>query len=313
MKFLEDMTPQEREEYIEERKKKVEEDNMKYIFFNNIDTYRYRGEQTVSMKINNIPVSNIITKTDYSLKSQIENRQLTISVNVDENHIKAFPPSSQGALELMDNIETIYSNIKVAIDPANGKVRNIIHYDDLLERWKDYKISMTDKYAFLREKQAKAALKDLIRNIEDYLLYEDRFIRQLGSKMFFFVFFDKYLVSQEDFSTYKQDYYSYLFDNSKTPLEVKQQILGEESERIKINRSSNLTYKAGENKKIEEIYNQKYKPLAGYDFSEYNIGYSMEYILNTTGNYYENAELAITEEVNNNIELAISYKLRKIK
>lgn len=308
------MTPKEREEYFAARKKQAEKQQIEYSFFYNEDNLlKYRGEQTVLMKVNNIPVSNINTKTDYTIQGLIDDGQLVVSVQVDENIANAFPPASQGALGLMDDIETVYSNIKAVVNPMNGRIHNIRNHKKILSDWEDYKYTLLDKYAFLREENAKKALKVFINNIEDYLLVESKFVRQLYSKMFFFVFFDKYLVSQEKYLPFEQNYYSYLFDNKQQTLNIKQQITGEEPEVVKVNRLGSLAFKSGEQSEIEKIYNEKYKPTIGYSFSEYNISYAMDYLLNTKINCLENASLAITEEINNNIELTITYKLRKIK
>jgi hypothetical protein len=64
---------------------------------------------------------------------------------------------------------------------------------------------------------------------------------------------------------------------------------------------------------IEDIYDQKFKPVVGYSFSTYSVGYDMRYLVDKECKSLREAQGCITEEVVNNVRLTINFTLKKIQ
>jgi hypothetical protein len=50
-----------------------------------------------------------------------------------------------------------------------------------------------------------------------------------------------------------------------------------------------------------------------YRFSAYNVQITEQTLLDTAGKWIETSDVSITEEVKNNVEILVDYKLRKIE
>ena len=63
----------------------------------------------------------------------------------------------------------------------------------------------------------------------------------------------------------------------------------------------------------KKIYDRKFKPFVQYDFSAYNLSYNAQISIAPSTRCLLEADVSICEEVENNAELTISFKMRKIK
>lgn len=68
-----------------------------------------------------------------------------------------------------------------------------------------------------------------------------------------------------------------------------------------------------DNEFLEKQYDNKFKPIVKYRFSEYNFSVRERCIINTDENWIESSDITIIEEVKNNVQVLIDYKLRKIE
>ena len=64
--------------------------------------------------------------------------------------------------------------------------------------------------------------------------------------------------------------------------------------------------------KLKEMYDEMYKPLIQFAFSEYDIVYRIEYELDSKNNLVGNANVYIEEMVKNNYQIISSFDMRKI-
>ncbi|MBW4730718.1 hypothetical protein KZO62_02260 [Prevotella melaninogenica] len=64
--------------------------------------------------------------------------------------------------------------------------------------------------------------------------------------------------------------------------------------------------------KLKEMYDEMYKPLIQFAFSEYDIVYRIEYEIDSKNNLVGNANVYIEEMVKNNYQIISSFDMRKI-
>ena len=64
--------------------------------------------------------------------------------------------------------------------------------------------------------------------------------------------------------------------------------------------------------KLKEMYDEMYKPLIQFAFSEYDIVYRIEYEIDSRNNLVGNANVYIEEMVKNNYQIISSFDMRKI-
>ncbi len=312
MKLIEDMSVEERQKYFEERKKRHEAENLvKAIQRQTPDELKYRGEQVIIVKINGLPVSTTQTLTEYAVRKVSDT---VYAVRVGENIAQIFPEQYKEAMTMMNELEEIKSNVVVEIESSTGKIARLLNHKDIVEDWKTYKSHLLQKYSFVRSDETRGHLNDFILLAEKTITDEKKLIREIGAKMFFFMFFDSYLVTpaKELQKPYDQTFYSQLFENVQVELSVHQSILKESPEEVVIGRNSKVC-RNEELSRIKDLYETRYRPQVRYGFTQYDAGYSSTIRINTASNLIEEAEIGVNEEVVNNIELTVSYKCRKIK
>ena len=266
---------------------------------------KYRCEQSVTTYLNDVPASNVQTKADYTLQG-IEDTtgHKAYRVKIDENIISMFPEQFSEAAKMMGDLEAVKSDV----------VR-ILNHEEVLSRWEDYKQGMREKYEFLQDKQIRDNMEGFLNIVGKQIANESALLAELQLKLPFLLLFDKHLVSSDiSASTEQQEFSSPLFDHITFPLELRQEIVKETPTEILFTRH-NVTTEIPKDvlKRIEEIYDQKYKPTVGYGFSTYNVDYDIRFQTDREGVFLREAQGSITEEVVNNTRLTISFTLRKIQ
>lgn len=311
--ILEDLPYEERIKYLEERQAKIRAKEEQLINLGESKEVKYRGEQNIVTKVNNIIASSATTKTDYIITKQIKDNRLFITVQVLENVINMFPETYKEGLAMVNELETVKSELVIEPDLETGKMKRIVNHKEVINKWLDYKNNFYSRFSFLRSEQHKEKFDDFIKIAEVNILDEKKLIEESGTKMIFFVLFDKYLVSTNDlYKPYVQDFYSQLFQPLHYKMTVDQKILKESKDLVLVSREG-ISEDNPDVRKIEVLYNQNYKPSIGFQYSNYNAEFQSKIIINETDNLIECAEITFLEEIVNNLELTIHYKLRRIQ
>ena len=295
--------------------KNIAEGNLKNKDNENDDIAKYRCEQTVITKLNGIPTNTADTKREYVVKKRVIQNLPVVEVNMTDQVILVNPNQYQDAILLVSDLDNVKCNgVVVGVDAKSGSIQRIINQDYIVNQWKHHRRKLEDGYSFLRNPQAADAIKTFIEMAENQILNEEILIEDLKTKMFFDVFFDKYLVNSENkFEPYTRKFYSQLFLGEIIDLHIKQDLLRETEDKILVRKVSTIDKEIHKSKHLEKIYNEKYKPVIQYRFSEYNISYRERIVYDEATAWLESADITIIEEVKNNIQLLVNYKLKKIE
>ncbi|KQO20391.1 hypothetical protein ASF10_17060 [Flavobacterium sp. Leaf82] len=274
---------------------------------------RYRCEQTVITKINGIVQNHAVTKTEFIIgKHNAENR-LFVKMQMTENILHMQPEQMEKIIVLLNDIENVKNDAILLVNANTGKISRIMNHAKIIEKWLQLKEDIRAKYDFIRLEKNKGDFDQFITLAGNQILAQDKLITDLESKLFYQLFFDKYLVVKKDlFEPYKRPFYSQLFSGIALELDFRQDILSESEDEIAIRKVGNLSRKNYNAAQLEQMYNDTYKPLIKYKFSEFSFSYRERSIINTKDQWIESAEVTMIEQVKNNIQIVVEYKLKKI-
>lgn len=317
MQFIEDLPLEERIKYAKDVEKRHNEFLKQQAIFLNGENpnIKYRCEQTVITKLNGITASTATTKTDYLVnKSLDENNNFIVSVSVADNIVNMFPAQYEEAIQLVCDFDCIKSDVALLISPKTGKISKIRNQKEIIEKWKDLRSKIRTRFSFMDSKENKENLDTFLSTGDSIVSSEEKLLEDLKLKMFFFLFFDKYLISEENiFENYQQNIYSQLFNNINTTILIDQKITNQSETEITVSKKGIVEKDERIQKNIEKIYDTKYKPVIGYKFSEYNVSCWGNTVFDAQNKCIKTAEINIEEGVANNIELGVYFKLRKIE
>ncbi len=276
------------------------------------DVVRYRVEQEVSIKLNKIPVNNTIVKTDYTVKHN-HNEPLFYSVYVDDHISKTSPDAHQTLLDIVKEIDIIKSNVDLLINADTGRPEVLKNHHVIIDEWNIFKENFFKKNEFIRAKETRQGIQDFMSVFDEQIHSHEQLIAGLGSQIFFDTFFNYYLVHTQGFeSDSGMNYHSQLFKDIITPLVVSQKIIQENPKTVTIRKTG--VPKGNINvAKIKEQYDERYKPVIDYQFSEYQVKYDAQIEFNTARNHIEYADIRMNECIRNNVEMDIHCRIWRIQ
>lgn len=277
--------------------------------------YKYRCEQVVTTKINEIPVSTVQLKTDYFVEKIMERQEnMAFHFRMDDNISTMFPSQYTQAMEMMNDLEQIKCNVTVSVNPQTGDIGRVLDSSDVSSRWEKFKSELTRRYKFLRGQDARKGLKALISAMDESMSTPALHLAELRSKVFFSTFFGKYLVGEDNYeSSSEMNFKSQLFDGVEFNLLTTRRIENESERLVTLSHKGEAPESMHLNKDIKKLYERIYMPDIRYKFSEYHAEYEASLDINTDINMLEKAHIYLSEEVVNNIMFTVNCDIRKIE
>ncbi|OKS88640.1 hypothetical protein [Mucilaginibacter polytrichastri] len=275
---------------------------------------KYRCEQTVVTKVNGVIANHAETKREFHIKRSFTDEGIVVDVEMTDNIINLNPPQLQEAVSLVCEIDNVKCNTRVLVDSQTGKMKRILNHEEIISNWNTYKDSLNNRYSFLRDPEARTNLQKFISGAEVFIKDEKLLIADLETKLFFDVFFDTYLTQEKpSFGSYTRTFYSQLFDALPVPVNIEQLIMNETPNAVYVSKIGKMDTSKLDLARMNNIYEQKFKPMIQYKFSEFNFSYIEKNQINTAENLLQTAEVNIVEEVKNNIQILINYNLKQIE
>lgn len=297
---------------ILEVKKNVDKEVHTFITENFEKELKYRCEQDVFSEINSVPVSNATTKRDYTVKSKIVEDKLFIKIKLLDNILKVNPENYIEAANFVANLDLLKCNdVILQVNEQNGSILKIVNHDEIISAWKNKKQELESLEIKLNNNTAKKDLFNFISLIDNQIMVEENLIDDYKGKMFFDIYFNKFLVDSSDkLDYYETDFKSQLFEGQKTKIGIKQDVIGKNQGKITIRKVSEML--SNDSSRAEQLYNERYKPMIDYEFSSYKASYRERVIYDIETNTLEELDVTIMEQVVNNLSLRIHYTVRKI-
>ena len=274
---------------------------------------KYRCEQKVFTYINGIPISNAVTKRDFLAETKIIEGERYVKIKLLDNIFTVNPENYKEAAEIVGQMDLIKcDNVILQLDKNDGSISRIVNHNEIIEKWEKKKKEMLQIKRKLKNKKVEKDLEDYISLLNKQFLDEDALIEDYKTKMFFDIYFNKYLIDSPDklepFETY---FRSQLFDGQKTKIKINQDVIKESKDKFLVRKVSEVL--ENNDAKAKEIYDERIKPFVEYKFSEYKVSYRERSVYNDYTNHLEESSITIMEQVVNNIEVKIQYTVRKIE
>ena len=275
---------------------------------------KYRCEQFTITRMNGVIQNHADTKREFHIKKYKLNDQYIVDVKLVDNVITTNQANLTDALNLLCEIDSIKCNAALKINEDTGKIVSIANMNEVLSRWSDYRQEFLHRYSFVKDENIKKSIENFVAVADSNFKNEKALITDFKTKPFFEVFFDEYLV-HKDFSLlpYTLNYFSQLFEQVQLVVGMQQKIERQTPDTIQIQRTSALNRGSLDLKRMEEIYDLKFKPEIGYKFSTFDFKQNSTILINTADQLIDAAEVTIEESVKNNVELIVTYKLRRIE
>ncbi len=282
-------------------------------------TVKYRCEQKVLNRIDGVVTSHSDTRRELllSYNSKLQNNRF--KGEVTESSVRIDPANMMPALELLDKIDVIKSKADVLIDPQTGRISKVMNFDEIKKNWEEYRsemlytINSTLGTGSNENKQVEQFTDLIDKQFSDETAFRD----ELSTKLFYDIFFDKYLTGQKpENGKHEQKFYSLLFDQTPIKAMLTQKVsTDEESGLRKIScyiSADDQRTKLVNDFSIMRIYKERYQPLVKYSFTQYNYEFSHDILLSDDG-LPEEIRVNIIEEVQNNIEILVTYRIHRLK
>lgn len=282
-------------------------------------TVKYRCEQKVLNRIDGMVTSHSDTRRELSLSYDSKLQSNRFKAEVTESFVKMNPANMMPALELLDKIDGIKSHADVTIDSQTGRINKVMNFEEIKKQWEVYKsemfhtINSTMGSGTDESKQVEKFTDIIDKQFSD----EPTFRGELSDKLFYDIFFDKYLTGQKlEDDKYDQKFYSFLFDQTPIKTTITQEVSTDEETGLKkISRyisADDQRAKVVNDYGIMRIYKERYQPLVKFSFTQYNYEFYHDILLAGDG-LPEEIKVNIIEEVQNNIEILVTYRIHRLK
>lgn len=199
------------------------------------------------------------------------------------------------------------------INPDTGNPDTIRNQKMIISEWNTFKEEFLRNNDFIRTKESRQGIEDFLSIFDAQINSHDQLISDMKNRIFFNTFFDRYIIHPLDFEVSQvMNYHSQLFEKIATPLTVTQKIIKETPDIVVFRKAGTANSSINAND-IKKQYDEKYKPIIDYQFSEYQVKYDAQIDFNTTMNYIEYADIQMSESVINNVEMDIHCRIRMVQ
>lgn len=276
--------------------------------------YKYRCVQTITTKLDEIPVSTIVSKKDYSVERFMDAEGTQgFAFSVKDDIPSIFPEQYVESITLINELENMKVNAIIGIDPDTGLITKVLNHNEITALWDEEKKQLTDKYNFLKGTAGSNALNNLIK-LEDKIIYQyDKFMESLIANPFYSIFFGQHLVSDQ--LCVGNDIIpcaSRLFPDNKFSLETQRKSEVQEDGTLLLECSGKNASDSRFDETIRKEYDEKIKPLIQYSFTQYNINFTQQSWINQAERCLQKGSLSVIEEVTDNVTLSVDLQIRRL-
>ncbi|MGN7988577.1 hypothetical protein ACTJKC_14610 [Pedobacter sp. 22226] len=270
---------------------------------------RYRCEQLNTTKVEDNISFHCTTKKQYHLKYEDSNKA---KVSLEQFLYKINPEPLKDAIIATEPLEYSKENVTVGLSKENT-INSILNFEKIKQKWKDFKpeLMKTAFYKSLLQHDFNAA-ESFLAGGDTEFGSEENLIKTYEKSFFFHVLFNDYDPWIDRENKQKLKFSSQIFVNVPIELELTHGVIDENSEFVEIMTVGKLTREGLDDKKMEEQYNQFYKPMIEYNYTEYNYEYIIRRVVEKKTALLLSAKANLKEEVKYNYQCITQFDLKKI-
>jgi len=273
---------------------------------------RFRCEQTnITKVLDNITFSSTI-KTQYLLSEAKEKLYKALHILLEDYIPQVNPNELEVSFELVKPIEFFKNNIKLILD-TNGDIDKIINFKQIEREWIRFKKNELPNINFFNQikAQKEEAARDFIKmgNIE--FSNESKFKEVLYKNLFYHIFLKANRGEKIEGYTFSQ--ISQLFPNQEITVKVNKTIVFEDENTIVFRLVGNLQKDKISVEELKKQYDEIYKPMLKYSFTDYDYIYRITYTLSKSTGVLLDGKVLLDEKIKNNFECITQFDIKQVE
>lgn len=230
-----------------------------------------------------------------------------------EDYIPQVNPNElEVSFELVKPIEFFKNNIKLILD-TNGDIDKIINFKQIEREWIRFKKNELPNINFFNQikAQKEEAARDFIKmgNIE--FSNESKFKEVLYKNLFYHIFLKANRGEKIENYTFSQ--VSQLFPNQEITVKVNKTIVFEDENTIVFRLVGNLQKDKISVEELKKQYDEIYKPMLKYSFTDYDYIYRITYTLSKSTGVLLDGKVLLDEKIKNNFECITQFDIKQVE
>ncbi|WP_128331957.1 LysM domain-containing protein [Apibacter sp. HY039] len=272
---------------------------------------RYRCEQFNITRVNEETITLSSETRNQYLYSLSKNEPAIMQIVLEDSNFSVEPAYFKEGFEFARKIEDVKKNL-ILKQNTRGEISDVVNIKELDTKWnffKDKELSVDPLYKNLKDKAPEQA-RDIISTGDKEFSSQQNLGKTLGKNLFFHILLRANV--GEELEDYTLTQYSQLFPNLElTTHVVKSKVKEEEGiTTYRLVGSLDRTYLSEE--ELKQRYDELYKPMIKYNYTEFNYIYRITYSINAD-NLLLQAQGSLCEKIKNNFEVITEYTIRKME
>lgn len=269
---------------------------------------RYRCEQFNTTKVEDHINFHCDVKKQYLLETNLDKA----SVLLEQYVFKINPEDLGGAIQATEELEFDKENVTFSLNTDNT-IKGIDNWQQIKQKWDFFKPKMreTSFYKMIGQNNPEAA-EGLIAGGDMEFGSEQNLLKSFEKSLFYHVVFNDYDPVKDRTEKQILKFNSQIFVNISVELELTHGIINEDNEFTEIMTVGRLKKDKLDNNLLIEQYNNFYKPIIDYNFTEYNYEYVIKRTVHNKSKLIHHATARFMEEVKYNYQFLTQFDLKRI-
>lgn len=273
---------------------------------------RYRCEQVNISRINNEVITlSAVTYSEYLLK-QDDHHQNIFEVKLVDTSFSVDPVMYKQGFEFAINLEKLRTPVLFRTN-SSGTIDEIYNKEELNLRWKNFRDNELKKDPVYNQlfSQAPEQAKDLVNTGDKEFSSAPDFAKTLDKNLFFHIMFRAF--QGADLKDFDLNQMSQVFPNIQLHTHVVKSLVREDDEVEVYRLVGSLNKNKISSGTLEKMYDEIYKPMIKYSFTEFDYIYRINYTIEKKSGFLLEGRAAISEKIKNNYEILTEYNIKRVE
>ncbi|TWP23094.1 LysM domain-containing protein [Apibacter muscae] len=293
------------------KKIKTEQENNN-LLENFTQKARYRCNQNNLVTVDGKPHFSCEIKTQYLLSSLEKDSKKYFKINL-EDYITSIEPDGIGeAFELIKQVEFLRKKI-IFTQNNLGKISQIYNLKELKKNWDFFSNNEVKNIPFFQEleKRSPDTIKNFIKNGNKEFSNNEEISNILDKNLFYHILLKANL--EDELNDYIIEQQSQIYPTVKLKIKVINTKVSEDDLSTTYRLVGTLVKENLDEAILIKYYNEMYKPLIKYSFTEFDYIYRITYVIENKTGLMIHATASISEQIKNNYATVTKYDLKKVE
>ncbi|GAA3518715.1 hypothetical protein GCM10022393_36030 [Aquimarina addita] len=293
---------------------KVDDD----AFFNpmqEMNKIRYRCEQKNTTHTDKSMVFHADMKKEYLTEFIKKDNTILVNSVLEDYVYKTEPKHFQIAMDSFRDLEFVKENVLLKLD-TNGKIQSIQNLEAIQDAWTSFRkdvLQYSDFFVELKKVNEQAA-QDIIDSGNAEFGKEENLIKTYDKNLFYHLILDTYLVDISNVAEHKKiKFLSQIFQNIEVEVDIVETTVSEDDDFIHRRKVGTLQREKLDRDELIRQYDQFYKPMVEYNFTEYEYMYRLSYVIDKKTGFISEGRAVFSEKVKNNYEFTTEFNLKQVQ